>query len=183
MTLIVINILKQILQTHRHITFLAIKAKMSDNKEILALLKEIQLDVVNMKQAINQLQEDNNLSANNAEKMYKTLNAKFDMFKNLESETRKTMEEANNTKHLTRPGFFKQLFLEEREKYMDKLYTQAEIDVIAEMDVVKKKKKEHEKNIKIGALIYMNHIKPNNPVGRNASFESVFQEYLKNASK
>lgn len=142
------------------------------NAEIVKLLKTLSKDMDQMKTTINALVESDNKS----EEMYKTLNAKLDLFKNLDIESRESIADKKNDKKPTKPSFFKRIFLEEREKYMNTLYTQDEIDAIYATDEVVKKKKDLDKATKVAAVIYMQHIKANNPEGRASAFESIFTQ-------
>ncbi len=152
---------------------------MSANKEVVELLKTLCKDMAEIKVAVKELQEDNASSALNAEKMYKSLNAKFDLFKNLEDQSRESIQQAStSTRKLTRPAFFKKLFMEEREKYLDTLYTQDEIDTAFQDKDVLAKKKEPERVTKVVTILYNNHIKANNPEGRLSAFESLYQQSL-----
>lgn len=153
---------------------------MSRTSETTELLKTLVADVAALRVAIRELQEDNASAAINAEKMYKTLNVKFDMFKNLESQSRETIQQTTNTQRKTnRPGFFKKIFTDEREKYMDILYTQEEIDAAYANKEVLAKRKDSEKLSKVIALIYTNHIKANDPEGRASAFDSSYEQWLK----
>ncbi len=151
------------------------------NVEILDLLNKIVADMDAMKIAIKELQEDNASAAVNGEKMYKALNAKFDLFKNLEAQSRETIQQTTTTsRKLTRPAFFKKLFIEEREKYLNVLYTQEEIDAAFEEKEVAAKKKEADRISKAVTLIYTKHIKANNPEGRASAFASLYEQSLSN---
>lgn len=149
------------------------------NDEVLSLLKKVSQDVAELKIAIKELQEDNASSAVNAEKMYKTLNAKFDMFKNLDTQSRETIQQTtSSSRKLTRPVFFKKIFLEEREKHLNVLYTQEEIDAAFQDKDVVAKKKEADKISKVATILYANHIKANNPEGRASAFASLYEQSL-----
>ena len=150
---------------------------MSKNNDILDLLKSIAKDVSEMKIAIEQLQEENSSAAVNSEKMYKMMNAKIDIFKNLESESREAVaQKTSSSKKLTNPSFMKKIFMEDRDKYINILYTQEELDAIFQHEDVVKKKKEEERITKAGTLIYALHIKADNPKGRQSQFESIFSQ-------
>lgn len=156
------------------------------NAEVIDLLTKLSKDMQELKVALSsiqndvkELQEDNASSAVNAEKMYKTLNAKFDMFKNLDSQSRENIQQpASSSRKLTRPVFFKKIFMEEREKHMNILYTQEEIDAAYQDKDVLAKKKEADKISKVASIIYMNHIKANNPEGRAGAFASLYEQSL-----
>lgn len=145
-------------------------------------VKQLNVAVAEMKANIHELQEDNASSAVNAEAMYKTLNAKFDLFKNLESNSRETIlqQASSSTRKLTRPVFFKKLFVEDREKYLNILYTQEEIDSAMQEKDVLAKKKEADRISKVATIIYTNHIKANNPEGRASAFASLYEQSLNN---
>lgn len=156
---------------------------MSTNADIVKILKAMAKDLNQMKISINELVEatdgskqsiDVLLDANDKSKdMYKVLNAKLDLFKNLDMDSRENIQDKKSSKKISRPSFFKQLFLEQRDMYMDKLYTQDEIDAIYSLDEVKKKK-DADKATKAAALIFLNHIKANVPEGRFSEFESIY---------
>ncbi len=149
------------------------------NTDVIDLLKTLCKDMEEVKLAIKELQEDNAQAAIGAEKMYKTLNAKFDLFKNLEEQSRETIQQgSSSTRKLTRPAFFKKMFLEEREKYLNTLYTQEEIDAAYQDKDVIAKKKDTEKAAKVVTILYNTHIKANNPEGRLSAFESLYQQSL-----
>lgn len=153
---------------------------MSRTNETAELLKKLVADVASLRVSIHELQEDNASAAINAEKMYKTLNVKFDMFKNLESQSRDTIQQTTNApRKINRPGFFKKIFTEERDKYMDILYTQEEIDAAYADKEVAAKRKDSEKLSKVISIIYTNHIKANNPEGRASAFDSNYEQWLK----
>jgi aconitase A len=141
--------------------------------EIVKILKNLSKDIEQMKQTINSLVEADNKS----EEMYKTLNAKLDLFKNLDSDSRENIADKKNDKKPTKPSFFKKIFLEEQEKYLNTLYTQDEIDAIYASDEVVKKKKDTDKAVKAAAIIYVQHIKGNSPEGRASAFESIYTQF------
>ena len=158
----------------------------ADIAELLTTLvqevKDLKIAITEIKTNVHELQEDNASSAVNAEAMYKTLNAKFDLFKNLESNSRDTILQQTNssTRKLTRPVFFKKIFVEDRDKYLNILYTQEEIDnAMQDKDVVAKKK-EADRISKVATIIYTNHIKANNPEGRASAFASLYEQSLNN---
>jgi aconitase A len=141
--------------------------------ELVKMLKAMSKDLEQMKESIDMLVQ----SDAKAEDMYKTLNAKFDLFKNLDIESRESMADSKSEKKPTKPSFFKKIFLEDRSKYINTLYTQDEIDAIYAGEEVSKKKKEADKAGKAAALIYANHIKANNPEGRASAFESIYTQF------
>ena len=145
--------------------------------EIIDMIKMLAKDMAELKISVKELQEDNASSAVGAEKMYKTLNAKLDMFKNLEAQTRETIQQTTTTgRKPTRPAFFKSLFLENRDKYLDILYTQEEIDAAFLDDNVVAKKKESDRISKVVTILYTNGIKGNNPEGRKSTFDSLYDK-------
>ena len=151
------------------------------NNEVIDLLKALTKDMEEMKVAIKGLQEDNASSAVNAEKMYKTLNVKFDMFKNLEAQSRETIQQnASTGRKLTRPAFFKKIFIEDRDKHLNVLYTQEEIDAAFQEKDVLAKKKDADRISKVVTIIYTRHIKANNPEGRASAFASLYEQSLTN---
>jgi hypothetical protein len=143
---------------------------------VIDLLNELKLDVAQLTKNILELQENNAQSAVEGLEMYKTLNAKFDMFKNLEAQSRESIQQQNasTARKLTRPAYFKKLFTEDREKYLDVLYTQAEIDDAYKSKEVVAKKKEADRISKVVTILYTTHIKANNPEGRFGAFASLY---------
>lgn len=145
----------------------------SNNTEIVKILKGLSKDMDIVKNSLDILVESDSKS----EDMYKTLNAKLDLFKNLDLESRENIADKKNIKKPTKPSFFKSIFLYNRDKYLNTLYTQDEIDLIYASDEVKKKK-DADKATKAAAMIYLQHIKGNSPEGRASAFESIYtQEY------
>lgn len=152
------------------------------NNDMMELLKTIAKDLSEMKISIKELQEDNASSAVSAEKMYKDLNMKFDIFKNLESQSREIIQQKTTSdRKLTRPALFKKLFTEEREKYLNTLYTQDEIDTAFNDDEVQAKKKESDRVSKVVNILYTKHIKGNSPAGRANAFSSIYEQLIAKA--
>ncbi len=144
----------------------------SDHAELIKMLKAMSKDIEQIKENVAMLTQ----SDTRAEDMYKILNAKLDFFKNLNLESRENISDTQSEKKLTKPSFFKKLFLENRDKYIDILYTQAEIDEIYASDDVVKKKKDSDKATKVAADLYTKHIKANLPEGRASAFESIYSQ-------
>lgn len=145
----------------------------SDPGEILALVKALGENIKDMKVAMDALRNENTTAANGAEIMFKTLNSKFDMFKNLESEARQALKPTAPTR-MSRPQFFKKIFLDEveRDAYMNILYTQEEIDEASNHEDVKSKKKDADRISKIAAILYAALDTKN----RKGTFESIFTQ-------
>jgi hypothetical protein len=143
------------------------------NAEMIDLIKAIAADVAEMKVAIRELQEDNAQAAVGAEKMYQTLNVKFDMLKNLETTSREAVQQtATRASKPTRPAFFKQIFADERDAHIGTLYNQEDIDAaFAERDVVAKKK---EADNKAASIVYQNCLKGDHNKARIATFEQLY---------
>lgn len=154
--------------------------------EIVKTLKAMSKDIEQNKENINILIElinsikvvDNTILeiCKKTEATNTLLNAKFDIVKNLDIESRETLEDKKNEKKPTKPSFFKTLFLGDRDKYLNTLYTQDEINAIYASDEVSKKKKDADKANKAAALLYANHIKADNPEGRASAFESIYTQ-------
>jgi hypothetical protein len=142
--------------------------------DMLALVKALSDNIKDMKEAMDAFRNENITAANGAEIMFKTLNSKFDMFKNLESEARQAMKPVAPVRSLSRPQFFKKIFLddEERETYMNILYTQEDIDEASNHDDVKSKKKDVDRITKIAAILYAALETKN----RRATFENIFAQ-------
>jgi arsenate reductase-like glutaredoxin family protein len=144
----------------------------TDHAELIKMLKAMSKDIEQIKENVAILAQ----SDARAEDMYKILNAKLDFFKNLNLESRENISDTQSEKKLTKPSLFKKLFLENREKYIDILYTQAEIDAIYASEDVIKKKKDSDKATKVASDIYTKHIKANFPEGRASAFESIYSQ-------
>jgi hypothetical protein len=157
------------------------------NAEIVKMLKTMAKDIEQNKDNITALLElvndmkvvDESIldTCKKTEATNILLNAKFDIVKNLDLESRENIEEKKNEKKPTKPSFFKTIFLNEKDKYMNTLYTQDEIDAIYAGDEVSKKKKDADKATKAAALLYANHIKADNPEGRFSAFESIYSQF------
>lgn len=76
-----------------------------------------------------------------------------------------------------RPSFFKKIFMEEREAYLDILWTQKEIEEALELPEVASKKKEDDRYAKVARILYDVSIKEDVPKGRRAIFELAFAEF------
>mgnify|MGYP001618182083 CR=1 FL=1 len=143
------------------------------NAEIVKMLKSMCKDIEQIKENIETLVQADNKS----EDMYKTLNAKLDLFKNLDLDSRENLTDAKNEKKPTKPSFFKKIFLEDSDKYLNILYTQDEIDALYANEEVVKKKKDADKANKVAALLYTTHIKQDSPAGRTSAFESIYTQF------
>ncbi len=138
------------------------------------MLKTISKDLEQVKLNMDTLLQ----TSGSSDEMYKVLNAKLDLFKNLDMESRENLADNKGDKRPpTKPSFFKQIFMEDREKYLNTLYTQDEIDAVYAHEDVVKKKKECDKARKAGALLYDIHIKKNFPEGRASAFESIYTQF------
>lgn len=138
---------------------------MSSTQEIVKMLKDLMKSNEELTTKIESLSDQ-----------HKVLHAKFDLLKNLDAEYHENVAKAKTTDKLTKPTFFKKIFNDDREKYLNTLYTQDEIDAIYATEEVMKKKKPEEKSLKAGALIYAKHIKGNSPEGRQSAFESIYSQ-------
>ncbi len=145
---------------------------MSTNADLVKTLKALTKSVEQIKLDIEKLVESDSKS----KEMYTVLNAKLDLFKNLDMESRENISDKKKSKKATKPSFFKTLFLEDREEYLNNLYTQEEVDAIYASDEIKKRKPSDQAN-KVAAVIYTKHIKANNPEGRASAFESIYTQF------
>lgn len=148
---------------------------MSTNAEIVKTLKALVKSTDQLKIAIEKLVD---ASDSKSDEQFKILNAKLDLFKNLDLESRENIADKKSANRKpNKPTFFKRIFKENRDEYLNNLYTQEEIDVISALDEVQKKKNDDDKNTKIAALIWEKHIKANQPEGRTSAFESIFSQF------
>ena len=76
-----------------------------------------------------------------------------------------------------RPSFFKKIFMEEREAYLNILWTQKEIKEALKLPEVASKKKEDDRYAKVARILYDVSIKDDVPRGRKAKFELAFAEF------
>lgn len=144
---------------------------MSTNADIVKLLNELIKDVNTLKKDVALLVDHESKEKD----MFKILNAKLDLFKNLDASSQEaTASKSKTATKPTKPTFFKQIFLDDRDKYLNSLYTQDEIDEVYKTEEVIKKKKPDEKATKAASLLYTKHIKADNPSGRASAFESVY---------
>ncbi len=152
---------------------------MSKNTEIIELIKALAVDVAATKTAIADLKEAVQASAAATELINKTTHAKLDIFKNLQAQSRETIE-STSQKRPTKPAYFKKIFIEDRATYINKLYTEEEIKAAFADKGVMAKTKESEKLTKVANIIYTNHIKADNPTGRLSEFTSIFEKAYPN---
>lgn len=100
------------------------------------------------------------------------------MYAYIYSTVTQTMSDVPGTatviRRLNRPAFFKKIFIEEREKYLDVLYTQEEIATAFGHESVQAHKKELAQLCRVIAIIYFDHIKADNPKGRAAAFTDAY---------
>ncbi len=150
---------------------------MSTNQDIMKAIKDLTAAVARLSAKVDESELANRTMV---EMRWSEISQKIDIFTNLSEQSAQHLAEAGaagatvrKTK-ANRPVAFKKLFLEDREKYMNQLYTQAEIDLFMQHEDVVKKTKAQDKYSKIAALIYNNHIKTDTPAGRNSAFESVY---------
>jgi hypothetical protein len=143
------------------------------NIEIVKLLKQMSKDLDQIKENVDTLM----LTDSKSDDMYKILNAKLDLFKNLDLDSRENLADSKSDKKPTKPSFFKKIFLEEPNKYLNILYTQDEIDALYTNEEVTKKKKDSEKSNKVANLLYTTHIKSDSPAGRASAFESIYSQF------
>lgn len=137
---------------------------MADKKELQELKKEI----ISINDRMTEMQD-----------MMKLLNAKLDLFKNLEPETRENINAGatNQGKKPLRASVFKTLFAEDQDKYIDLLYTKEELDNAMNDPEVTKKRKQEDKLKKAADIIFHTCIK-NNTQGRNTEFENIYNKYI-----
>jgi hypothetical protein len=138
---------------------------MADKKE-LNLLKD---EIISINDRIADMQD-----------MMKLLNAKLDLFKNLEPETRENISAGatNKGKNPLRASVFKTIFAEDQEAYIGILYTREELDEVMVNPEVTKKRKQEDKLKKAADIIFHSFIK-NNTQGRNTEFENIYNKFVK----
>lgn len=149
----------------------------SHTAQILEMLKSITADVAQLKLDVDAMRTDNTQAAQSADTMYRALNVKFDMLKNLEATSREAIANtsARSTKP-TRPAFFKQIFTDERNLHVGTLYSQEDIDAAFADANVQAKKKEADRNNKAAAIVYASCIKGDGNKERFNAFESLYSE-------
>jgi len=146
-------------------------------KQQAIILKQIATDVAEMKIAINDLRENNTMSAQMAEKMYRALNIKFDMLENLNVKSNAAIQQSATTRTVkqSRPIYFKTIFNEDRDKYMGVLYTQEDIDTVMNDDQVKTKTGTVQSN-RIANILYNKFVKEQ-PT-RKQAFEEIYTKHF-----
>ncbi len=152
-------------------------------KTLKAMAKDIEQNKNNINTLINLINKTIDIkldeiieTCKKTESTNTLLNSKFDIIKNLDIESREKIEDKKSEKKPTKPSFFKSLFNGDKDKYMNILYTQDEIDDIYQSEEVIKKKKDSDKLNKVADLLYKNHIKENKPEGRQSAFESIYSQ-------
>jgi len=145
------------------------------NQELIELVKGIARDVATMKQAIADLQAENNSAAVNTEGLFKALNVKFDMLKNLETTSREAVQNTTSrSAKPTRPAFFKAIFAEERDQHLGTLYEQEDVDAALDDKDVKAKKKPTDASNKAASILYIKCIKGESNKARADAFERLY---------
>lgn len=133
----------------------------------------------NLEKRLNKLEQNvmeiDSISRTRTEIMFNHLDHKIDNAVNLNQQSVTSISDPNPRK-INKPSFFKKLYVEQTDEYMGKLWLPSEIEVISKMDDVVNKKKEADKQTRIAHHIYTIHIKPNNPPGRLAEFESIYEQ-------
>ena len=119
--------------------------------------------------------EMDSISRSRCEVMFNHLDHKIDNAVNLNQQSVTNISDPNPRK-INKPSFFKKIFLEQKDEYMGRLFLEEEIEAISKMEDVVSKKKEADKQARIATIIYQNHIKGNNPPGRLAEFESIYEQ-------
>lgn len=137
---------------------------MADNKE----LQLIKSEIVSINDTMKDMQD-----------MMKLLNAKLDLFKNLEPESRENINAGATVKgkNPLRASVFKLLFAEDQEKFIDVLYSREELETIMNDPEVIKKRKQEDKLKKAADMIYHGCIK-NNSQSRITAFEDLYNKYI-----
>lgn len=153
------------------------------DKDILSAIKHLTNEVKNLRADVKAIDDklDSSEIANRTmlEMRWKEVSQKFDIFANLNEQSATNMAKPN-TRKVSKPIFFKNLFMTQREEYLDKLFTQEEIDTYMKDPLVVKKTKAEDKFIRIAKYIYDNSIKVNQPEGRLALFESIYTSSTSN---
>lgn len=152
----------------------------NDSKELIEVIKSL-FDGYKASNEVKNAELQNEIKSSREE--IKALHAKLDLFRNLDTNSR---DEITNTAvvkkaKLTRPSFFKMIFIERRDEFMNILYTQDEIDAIFNHNDVKAKKSIADKNVKAAALLYLTHIRDNVPEGRSSAFNSIYDKHYASA--
>lgn len=146
---------------------------MSD-QNVLKAIKEL---IAKFDKLEKKVEEMDAVSKTRVELSFNELSEKLDILANLNSSSVSAVVEST-TRKINKPTFFKKIFNEQRDEYLNTLYTQEEIDAVAQLPEVLAKRKDTEKNNKIATLIYNKHIKENNPSGRWALFESIYEQNI-----
>ncbi len=148
---------------------------MSNSVDFIAdTLKKLVIDVAAMKKAIDELREGNTMSAKSADDMYRALNLKLDLLQNLDVKSTAAIAQAAEKKVTkpSRPMFFKSIFNEDRSKYLDVLYSQADVDAVLADERVTKTKAGTTQSNRIATLVYNEHVKVN--PDRMSAFEKIY---------
>lgn len=82
---------------------------------------------------------------------------------------------ATPSKKPTRPTYFKQLFINDRAKHMDVLFTQEEISAAYRERGVWRSRKTN-RLAKVSTILYNRHIKSDDPAGRKEAFEKIYSQ-------
>jgi phosphopantetheinyl transferase (holo-ACP synthase) len=141
-----------------------------DTKEIINAINELSKKIDKLGKDIVQIESVSHIQS---QLMYNSLDAKLDIFKNLDNQSSDKIISVSKRRQ-AKPSFFKKLFNERRDEFINKLYTQEEIDEISKTDAVSKLDGTIKRDNKIAEILYKEHIKVNNPAGRLGKFESIY---------
>lgn len=121
---------------------------MSDNntKLILKAINDLREEIIKM----------DTISKTEVQVMFNDLQVQRDLLLNIDSQS-DSNKSITTIKKLTRPMYFKKIFLEDREKYIDMLYSNEILNTYTNHKDVKNAKKD--KDNKIASLLYTEHIK------------------------
>jgi len=152
---------------------------MSNTVDFIAdMLKKVSADIAELKVAVAEIRDNNTLSAQSADTMYRALNIKLDLIQNLDVKSTAAITQAATarTTKQSRPMFFKMVFGESRDKYIGKLYTQEDMDVVLKDDRVVKSKAGATQNNRIANILYNEYVKTN--PDNMAAFETIYAAHF-----
>ncbi len=151
-----------------------LKQVAADNTELKTQLAEQRDQISELKEMVAEVQSNDASAAKITEAAYRALNAKLDAVDSLDKKSSDALQKAAipKTTKPCRPVFFKRIFAEDREKYIDVLYTQEELDKASATEKTTKSKTSLAISNHIATVLYNEYIKPNKE--RFAKFENIY---------
>lgn len=141
-------------------------------EDIKSILQEIKMDIL-------QLKEEMNISNIKNETLYNEIHTKVDIICNFESTGKsiKKQEKSLTKKPDTKITYFKKEFKKDIQIFINKLYTQNDIDTCMNHDDVKSKNTQTDKIKKLADIIYKDVVNVN--IEYKQQLTNIYKDYVK----